>query len=300
MDSVSCAHTADAPSDGEEGGSHSGLTISNIISLSSRPEETLAPPHDSKEAYRRDLEAFSGDLSSQIKLEPGIPQLDIARRTTLDDQWLLEDRALQIVIRDSFELTTSTVSELVEEIVRLDDDEHVPERAVDYTSDGVGVRVGFLCATTAQRDRIAVALNKSLERLAVDLKLFPADNKQREAILGAALSIQRYFEPHNLDSIGGSVSLQPGVELVGIVKHNQHLSSLPGEGPRNVIASADIATAEATEALKGITIATPGTVNSSSSAKDGKKKKDGKKNTSGGAAAKRLKKLKIKHAAKRL
>ena len=272
----------------------------HYASLTSGPEDTLAPPHDAKEAYRRDLEAYPGDLSSRIKLEPGIPQLDIARRTTLDDQWLLEDRALQIVIRNSLELTTNTVCDLVGESVHLDEDDYVPERAVDYTNDGVGVRVGFLCGSTAQRDRIAVALKKSLERRAVQLKLFPADNKQREAILEAAQSIRCHFEPHSHDSIGGSVSLQPGVDLVGIVKNNQHLSSLPGEGPRNVIASADIATAEATEALKGITIATPGTVNSSSSAKDGKKKKDGKKNTSGGAAAKRLKKLKIKHAAKRL
>ena len=87
------------PSDGEEGGSHSGLAISHIISLTSRPVDTLAPPYDAKEAYRRDLEAF--------------PQLDIARRTTLDDQWLLEDRALQIVIRDSLEITTNTVCDLV-------------------------------------------------------------------------------------------------------------------------------------------------------------------------------------------
>ena len=97
--------------------SHSDLAISNIISLTSRPEDTIAPPHDAKEAYRRDLEAFPGDQSSRIKLEPGIPQLNIARRTTLDNQWLLEDRALQIVIRDSPELTSNIVCELVGEIV---------------------------------------------------------------------------------------------------------------------------------------------------------------------------------------
>jgi hypothetical protein len=150
MDNVSCAHTADAPSDGEEGGSHSGLAISNIISLTSRPEDTLAPPHDAKEAYRRYLEAFPGDQSSRIKLEPGIPQTDIPRRTTLDDQWLLEDRALQIVIRNSLQLTTNTVCDLIGESVHLDEDDYVPERAVDYTNDGVGVRVGFLCGSTAQ------------------------------------------------------------------------------------------------------------------------------------------------------
>ena len=63
--------------------------------LPSRPENALALPHNPKEAYRRNLEAFPGDpQGSRIKLESGIPQLDIARRTTLDPQWLLEDRAL--------------------------------------------------------------------------------------------------------------------------------------------------------------------------------------------------------------
>ena len=166
MDNVSCAQTADVPSDEEEGGSHSGLAISNIISLTSRPEDTLAPPHDAKEAYRRDLEAFPGDQSSRIKLEPGIPQLDIARRTTLDHQWLLEDRALQVVLHDSPELTSNIICELVADIVHLNDDDSLPQRAVDYTNDGVGVRVGFLCASTAQRDRITVALKKALERRA--------------------------------------------------------------------------------------------------------------------------------------
>ena len=87
------------------------------------------------------------------------------------------DRALQIVIRDSPELTSNIVCELVGEIVHLDDDDYVPQRVVDYTNDGVGVRVGFLCASTAQQDCIAVTLKKSLERRAVELKLFPADNK---------------------------------------------------------------------------------------------------------------------------
>jgi hypothetical protein len=139
-----------------------------------------------------------------------------------------------------------------------------------------------------------------VERRAVELKLFPADNKQREAILGAAQSIECHFEPHNHENIGGSVSLQPGVDLVGIIKNNQHLNSLPGEGPRNVIASADISTAEATEALRGITIATPGTEIFARSAEDGKKKRDGKKKTSGSAAENRKRKLQKKHAAKRL
>ena len=67
MDTVSSALTADAPSDGEEGGSHSGPATTNIFSLTSGPEDTLAPPHDAKEAYRRDLEAYPGDQSSRIK-----------------------------------------------------------------------------------------------------------------------------------------------------------------------------------------------------------------------------------------
>merc|ERR1719319_1387356 len=132
MDTVSSAHTADAPSDGEEGGSHSGPAITNIFTLTSGPEDTLAPPHNAKEAYRRDLEAFPGHQSSRIKLEPGFPQLDIARRTSLDHQWLLEDPALQIVIRDSPELTSNIICELVGEIVHLDDDDSVPQQAVDY------------------------------------------------------------------------------------------------------------------------------------------------------------------------
>ena len=56
-----------------------------------------------------------------------------------------------------------------------------------------------------------------------------------------------------------------------------------------MIASVETFTAEATEALKGITIATPGKENAARSATDGKK--DGKKKTSGGAAAQRKKKL---------
>ena len=71
------------------------------------------------------------------------------------------------------------------------------------------------------------------------------------------------------------------------------------EGPHNVIASVETSTAEAIEALKGITIATPGRENAARSATDGKKK-DGKKKTSGGAAAQRKKKLIKKHNAKRL
>ena len=159
------------------GGSHSGLAISNIFSLTSRPEDTLALPHDAKEAYRRDLEAFPGDpQGSRIKLEPGIPQLDIARRTTLDHQWLREDRTLQVDLHELPDLTSNIVCELVEDIVHLEeDDSDLPQRAVDYINGGVGVRVGFLCASTAQRDRIADALKKALEHRAVELNLFPSD-----------------------------------------------------------------------------------------------------------------------------
>ena len=92
------------------------------------------------------------------------------------------------------------------------------------------------------------------------------------------------------------MSLQPGVDLAGIVKNNQHLNSLPGEGPRNVIASTETSTAEATEALKGITIATPGRENAARSAMD----KDGKKKSSGRAAEQRKMKLQKKHKSKRL
>ena len=119
-DNVSSAHTTDVPAGGEEGGSHSGLAISNIVSLTSRPENTLASPHDAKEVYK----AFPGDpQSSRIKLEHNIPQLDIARRTPLDHQWLLEDRALQVALHESPELTSNIVCELVEDIVHLDEDD---------------------------------------------------------------------------------------------------------------------------------------------------------------------------------
>ena len=94
----------------------------------------------------------------------------------------------------------------------------------------------------------------------------------------------------------GFVSLQPGVDLPGIVKNKQHLNFLPGEGPRNVIASVETSTAEATEALKGITIVTPGRENTAISATDGKK--DGKKKFSGRAAEQRKLKMQKKHKAK--
>ena len=94
------------------------------------------------------------------------------------------------------------------------------------------------------------------------------------------------------------MSLQPGVDLAGIVKNKQHLNSLPGEGPHNVIASMETSTAEATKALKGITIATPGSENAARSATDGKK--DGKKKSSRRTAEQRKLKLLKKHKAKRL
>ena len=65
-----------------------------------------------------------------------------------------------------------------------------------------------------------------------------------------------------------------------------------------MIASVETSTVEATKALKGITIATPGRENAARSATDGKK--DGKKKTSGGAAEQWKKKLQKKHNAKRL
>ena len=305
IDNVSSAHTADVPFGGEEGGSYSGpLCISNIISLTSRPENTLAPPHDAKEAYKRDLEAFPGDLQNTgIKLECPIPQLDIARRTALDHQWVLEDRALQVDLHESPELDAEVVMELVEDIIHLDDDAtELPSRTVDYINGGPGVRVGFLCASASQRDRVAIALKKALERRAVEHTLFPLDNKQRESILEAARTIRCHFEPHNQESIGGFVSLVPGVDLAGLVKDNQHLDVQPGEGPRNVIASVETSTAEATEALKGITLATPGRKSSNEiaagSATGGGK--GGKKKFSGKAAEQRkLKKIK-KHKSKQL
>ena len=70
------------------------------------------------------------------------------------------------------------------------------------------------------------------------------------SILEAAYTIRCHFEPHNLESIGGFVSLLPSVDLAGIVKNKQQLNFLPGEGPRNVIASVETSTAEAREALK--------------------------------------------------
>ena len=96
----------------------------------------------------------------------------------------------------------------------------------------------------------------------------------------------------------GFVSLKPGVNLTGIVKNKQHLNFLPGEAPRNVIASVETSTAEATEALKGITIATPGRKNAAGSATGGKK--DGKMKFSGRAAEQRKLKMQKKHKAKRL
>ena len=93
----------------------------------------------------------------------------------------------------------------------------------------------------------------------------------------------------------------PGVDLAGIVKNKQHLDLLPGEGPCNVIASVDASTAEATEALQEISLATPGRQsdhdNATRSAMGGGK--DGKMKYSGKAANDRnLKKLK-KNKAKR-
>ena len=89
----------------------------------------------------------------------------------------------------------------------------------------------------------------------------------------------------------------PSVYLAGIVKNNQHLDFLPGEGQRNVIASMDTSTAEATEALQEITIATPGRKsdhnNAAKSATGGGK--NGKMKFSGKAANDRkLKKQKAK------
>ena len=81
-----------------------------------------------------------------------------------------------------------------------------------------------------------------------------------------------------------SQSLQPGVDLVGIVKDKQHLNSMPGEGPRKVIASADTSTAEATKALELISLATPGRNSPARSAKDGERN-GGKGKISGRAAA---------------
>ena len=64
-----------------------------------------------------------------------------------------------------------------------------------------------------------------------------------------------------------------------------------------MIASVETSTAEATEALKGITIGTPGRENSARSATDGKQK-DVKKKSSRSAAEKRKMKLQKKHKAK--
>ena len=164
-DNVSSAHTADVPPGEEEGGSHSGLAISNIVSLTSRPENTLASRHNAKEVYRHELEVFPGDpQSSRIKLEHNISQLDIARRTTLDHQWLLDDCALQVDLHESPELNSNIVCEIIEDIVQIDDDDsELPQRAVDYINGGAGVRVDFLCASTVQRDRIAVGCSEHVQ-----------------------------------------------------------------------------------------------------------------------------------------
>ena len=130
------------------------------------------------------------------------------------------------------------------------------------------------------------------------LAVITSDNKQRESILEAAYTIWCHFETHNLESIGGFISLQPGVDLAGIVKNKPHLNFLAWDGPRNVIASVETSTAEATKALKGITIATPGRKIAARSATDGKK--DGKKKSSGRAAEQRKMKLQKKHKSKRL
>ena len=169
-------------------------------------------------------------------------------------------------------LTTNIVNDLVEKIVKLDEDVTPPQRAYEYINGGEGVRAGFLCASSGQRNRLAAALKKGLELQAVDTNLFASDNRQREAILEAANSIRFKLDEQDDTSIGGLVSLQPGVDLAGIVKDKQHLNFMPGEGPRKVIfqtASADTPTAEATNAMELISLATPGRNSPARSAKDG-------------------------------
>ena len=53
----------------------------------------------------------------------------------------------------------------------------------------------------------------------------------------------------------------PDVDLTGIVKDNQHLDVMPGEGPRKIFYSVAAAEDEATEAFKEIRIAVPGSDN---------------------------------------
>ena len=280
MDNAAGALAADTPHVEEEGGSRrSGLTFTNIVSLS-RPENAQAPPaipveDIPVEDYRRALEAslgiphYPGD-DVYIKLEPNTTPLDVARRTTLDSEWILEDRALQIVTSD--ELTTNIVDDIVEKFVRLDGDVTPPQRAHEHINGGEGVRAGFLCGTSGERNRLAAALKKGLELSAVDTTLFAPDSRQGGAILEAANSIRYKLDEQDDTSIGGRVSLVPGVELAGIVKDNQNLNFMPGEGPRKVIfqiASADTPTAEAINAMEQISLATPGKKSPASSAKDG-------------------------------
>ena len=89
--------------------------------------------------------------------------------------------------------------------------------------------------------------------------------------------------------------------LPGVVKNKQHLDFLPGEGRRNVIASVDASTAEATEALQEISLATPGRKSNHDNAMRSAmgEGKDGKMIYSGKAANDRkLKKLKKNKAKK--
>ena len=96
--------------------------------------------------------------------------------------------------------------EIAADIVQLDDDDsELPQRAADYINGGAGVRVGFLCASGAQQDRVAAALRKALERRVVAHNLFPSDNKQGESFLEAAYSIGCHFEHHNLESTRGFI-----------------------------------------------------------------------------------------------
>ena len=61
-------------------------------------------------------------------------------------------------------MNADIVSEIVSETVQLDEDHsELPQRAVDYINDGGGVRVGFLCESAAQQDRVTAALRKALE-----------------------------------------------------------------------------------------------------------------------------------------
>ena len=177
------------------------------------------------------------------------------------------------------------------------DDSELPARAVDYTNGGARARVGFLCASTSQQDCATAALRKALEWCAVENNLFTLDNKQRESILKPKNSVQCHFEQLNLKNTGGFVNLLLGVDLAGIVKDNQHLDVLLGEGPHKVIFSV-----EAAEAFKEIQIVTPGSDskhdNAKRSVKDGVD--NGKKKYSGKAAKDRAWKRNMGIKSKRL